>query len=162
MQIPMLRDGLRECQQLADSSETPQLAIEMAEGAPVAVWALVDLLACVISRSRQAYKGVNHQVSEIFKQSMQGVRPHAVADLLLVRMHRGHASRATFRGSAGMASRTLAHVLVPVICSEHTWKRQEQEGASKQQAPAGRFLRAVPCWAVLWSPGLPSMRIMQP
>lgn len=93
MQIPMLRDGLRECQQLADSSETPQLAIEMAEGAPVAVWALVDLLACVISRSRQAYKGVNHQVSEIFKQSMQGVRPHAVADLLLVRMHRGHASR---------------------------------------------------------------------
>lgn len=84
-QIPMLRDGLRECEQNTPEGDTPHLVIEMAETSPVAVWALVDLLACVISCNRQTYKGINHQVNEICKHSMQGIRPDALADLLLVR-----------------------------------------------------------------------------
>eukprot|EP00892_Ulva_mutabilis_P005518 jgi/Ulvmu1/3338/UM155_0021.1 len=65
-------------------SSQQEVAIEMVADAPVAVWAVVDLLACVISCHRQTYKGPNHQVTELCKQCMQGTRPNALADLMLV------------------------------------------------------------------------------
>ena len=83
--IPMLRDAMRDCEQVTPEGETPHLAIEMAEGAPVTVWALVDLLACVISCHRQTYKGPNGQVADLCRQCVGGIRPQALADLLLVR-----------------------------------------------------------------------------